>query len=82
MKTFSLAPYTPPPPVEKPSCAACKAFAPECLVPHGDGALAMCWYCAHHVVEHGVDLSAAHCATCECLPRQILPLSRFTEQSA
>ncbi len=59
--------------VEKPACTACKSFAPECLVPVGDGAVPMCWLCAHHVIEHDTAVEHAHAAECECVPTEIYP---------
>lgn len=72
-KLSSLKPFKAPPPVEKEACAACEAFAPECLVPVGDAAVPMCWLCAHHVIEHGTAPHHAHAAECECTPREIYP---------
>ena len=68
-----LKPYREPPPKPKKACAACKAFAPECLVPVGEEAVPMCWLCAHHVVDHETPVHAAPEARCECLPHQIYP---------
>lgn len=68
---MALARYTPPV-VEKPACASCKAMAPECLVPVDDGALAMCWVCAHMVTQHDAKLGAtAH--DCGCSSEKIYP---------
>lgn len=72
MKTSDLHPFIQPV-VEKPVCRGCKVFAPECLVPHGDGAIPMCWLCAHHVVEHDGDIDDAYTGECECLPSEIFP---------
>ena len=76
-KLSDLQPFKEPPPVEKESCHACRAFAPECLVPVGEGAVPMCWLCAHHAIEHGADPSAAACAECECTPGEIYPHRHF-----
>jgi hypothetical protein len=56
-------------------CVACKAFAATCLVPVGEGAMPMCWLCAHHVIEHDEPLHNAHAAGCGCLPADIYPAS-------
>jgi hypothetical protein len=63
----------PPKPVERKACQACKAFAAECEVPDGEGALSLCWPCAHHIVDHGVTVENAAMAECECHPYQIYP---------
>lgn len=76
VKLTSLQPFKEPV-VERRSCAACKVYAPEVLVPDGDAALPMCWLCAHHVVEHGTALEAAYCAECECTPQEIYPHRAF-----
>jgi hypothetical protein len=60
-------------PYEPPTCAACKAWAPECLVPIGDGALPMCWLCAHQVTAHSVELEMAAHGECDCPPSAIYP---------
>lgn len=62
--------------VEKPACAACKAFRPEVLAPTPEGgALPMCWLCAHHFVEHDVSLQGCPSARCKCHPSEIYPSS-------
>ena len=73
MKLKHLKPFKEPPPPEREACAACKTFAPECLVPVEDEAVPMCWLCAHHVIEHDVLPGGAHCARCECTPQEIYP---------
>lgn len=80
MKARDLPPFVPPAPIEPPSCACCKVFRPDCIVPFGDGALAMDWLCAHHVIEHGCSLEEAVAAECECLPTEIYPRSYFGDQ--
>ena len=77
MKTSSLLSYVPPV-VVKPVCRGCKTMAPECLVPHGDGAIPMCWLCAHHVIEHGTAVDHAYVGECECLPSEIFPWHKCT----
>lgn len=59
---------------EPPACVNCKAFAPECMVPHGDygSVLPMCWLCAHVVTEHDAVLYADVC-DCGCTAEQIYP---------
>lgn len=74
MKSHKLARYVAPPPPPKPTCNACKAYAPEVIVPLGEGAIELCWLCAHHHVDHGVPLS--ECPTserCEHAPHEIYP---------
>ena len=56
-----------------PACAGCGAFQPDCLVPHGEGAIAMCWMCAHAHVDHGCALDDTAKHECECLPEAIFP---------
>ncbi len=68
----SLTPFVAPV-VEKPVCRACGTFSPDCLVPVDEGALPMCWLCAHHVVDHGSAVSAAHVGECECSLEEIYP---------
>lgn len=60
-------------PRPKRACAACGAFAPECLVPVEDAAMPMCWLCAHHFVEHERALHIAATAQCACYPHEIYP---------
>lgn len=76
-KARDLSPFQLPPPPEPPTCVACRSFKPEVLVPHGAGAIGMCWLCAHHHVDHGVRLELAHSGECECLPTEIYPRSYF-----
>ncbi len=76
MKTVDLRRYSPPAPVPTPVCAGCKAFTPDVLLPDGPGhagAIALCWVCAHHVVEHGISVGAAQTGTCSCKPGEIFP---------
>lgn len=73
----NLTPYIAPV-VEKPACHACKAMAPTCNAPVGEGSLPMCWLCAHQVVEHGWSLEQAGRELCGCLPRDIFPLEVLT----
>lgn len=58
-------------PVE--SCAACKVWSSDCLVPMGNEAVPMCWLCAHHVTEHDAELYETCVAECECDPSEIYP---------
>ena len=72
--------YTAPAPVA-PVCPACRAMAPECLVPAealagGAGVpLALCWLCAHVVTEHGATLENSVDAIdlCPCRAEAIFP---------
>ncbi len=73
MKLAQLSIVKQPAPVTKKACMACKAFAAECLVPVGDGAMPMCWLCAHHVIDHESPIHEACEARCECHPHQIYP---------
>ena len=63
---------------EAPACASCGVFAPECLVPIGDGEKAMCWICAHAVTEHGAEVGApvvdCGCSADAIYPPQVLAL--------
>jgi hypothetical protein len=77
LKARDLPLAEPAPRAVDPSCAACRSFRPECLVPDGEGALAMCWLCAHQVVEHGRALADAMIGECDCLPTEIYPRSFF-----
>lgn len=62
-------------PVARPvkSCVACKAFAAECIVPIGEASAAMCWICAHHIIEHECRITEAGSAKCKCPPHKIYP---------
>lgn len=74
MSLSSLKRVPPPPPApDREACAACKAFAAECLVPVGDDAVPMCWLCAHHVVDHDTPIEGACEGECDCRPHQIYP---------
>jgi hypothetical protein len=64
------------------TCVACKAFVAECMAPVGEGSAAMCWLCAHHVVDHDVSLHEAAEARCECTPDQIYPERVIKERAA
>lgn len=57
---------------ERTACASCKALAPECIVPVGDGAVPMCWLCAHAVTEHDAEVGAP-VVECGCNSEQIYP---------
>lgn len=75
MKSHRLARFVTPPPPPRPRCNApgCE-MAPEVVLPLGQGAIDLCWLCAHHHVDHGVPLS--ECATseaCEHTPDEIYP---------
>jgi len=56
-----------------PACEACGALQPECVVPDGEGTLALCWPCAHAHVDHGCELGRCAVHECECLPTEIYP---------
>ncbi len=74
MRAFNLPRITPPPPPPEPeTCGACKAYRAECVAPVGEGSMALCWLCAHHVVDHGVAPGLATTAECECTPDKIYP---------
>jgi hypothetical protein len=73
LKLDQLTVFPKPVVVEKPACDCCKAFAPECLVPMGDGAMKMCWLCAHAVVEHDVPVDSALHHRCKCSAQDIYP---------
>lgn len=69
MKSRKLPRYHAPARGESPACAACRAFVPECVYQ----GRALCWLCAHHIVDHGCSLHAAPMGECECLPEAIYP---------
>lgn len=74
----SFARYVPPPPPPKPPRCTCNAFVPECLVPAGEGCIALCWYCAHAVEVHGADALdpdeiGRKSSACTCSAKDILP---------
>lgn len=73
MKLDELSRIQKPVVMEKPACSCCHAFAPECLVPMGDGALAACWQCAHQIVEHEVPVDEAWRTRCKCSASEIYP---------
>ena len=54
-------------------CVACKSFRAECHAPIGEDSAALCWLCAHHVVDHEAALHEAATAQCECTPDQVYP---------
>lgn len=60
-------------PTAIPACEACGAFQPECLVPDREGAIAMCWPCAHAFVDHGTHISRCVIFECECPPESVYP---------
>lgn len=63
-------------------CVACNAFLAECYAPVGDSSAPMCWLCAHHVIDHGVEPEHAPWAECECNRSQIYPMHVLQRQSA
>lgn len=75
MKSHGLQRFAAPPPPPPPKCQAPQCeMAPDVVVPLGEGAINLCWLCAHHHVDHGVPLS--QCATserCEHTPDEIYP---------
>lgn len=74
MSTHRHIPSIHPAPAAIDACEACGAFNAECLVPDdSDGAMALCWPCAHAHVDHGVELAAAGAHECECMPEAIYP---------
>lgn len=73
MKSHKLARFVIPIPPPKPVCAACKAWSPEVTMPVGDGAVDLCWLCAHHHVDHGATLDQTPTAQCECTAAEIYP---------
>lgn len=64
------------------SCVACKAYVAECMVPVGEGSAAMCWLCAHHVVDHETPVHEAMTAECECTPDKIYPVRVLQQRAA
>lgn len=77
-----LQPLVQPKPVEKTLCSACKAFAAQCLVPDGDGAVPACWECAHHMVVHNRVGKQAMLGRCECPIEEIYPKRVLDERRA
>ena len=71
-----LKPYAPAPPPPPEVCACCQAFAPDCLLPIGEGCVPACWLCAHAVAEHGCAPGDAMTHECECDPNEIYPARR------
>ncbi len=57
---------------EPPSCSSCRTFAPECMLPVGDGAVPVCWLCAHLVTVHEHALGAP-VTNCGCTAAEIYP---------
>lgn len=55
--------------VEEVPVCRCGAFRADCLVPDGDGAIALCWYCAHAKTDHASDEPLC----CACPAEEILP---------
>lgn len=50
-------------------CESCDVAADEQRLyqtPIGEGAVALCWACAHRVTEHGVEVSEAVAHDCGC----------------
>lgn len=58
-------------------CVACKVFRPEVLL----RGVALCWICAHHVVDHGTVVEHAAAGQCECLPGEIYPPDFFSARA-
>lgn len=57
---------------QSPSCTNCRTMMPECFAPWGDGTLALCWLCAHALLEHGATLGAP-LEDCSCSPADVYP---------
>lgn len=67
-------------PEPKSVCVACGSFLAECVAPVGESSAALCWPCAHHVVDHGVALCDAMNAECDCPPEKVYPASVIERQ--
>ncbi len=64
-------------PVDRPSCASCRVFTPEVIVPV-DGVpdtVRLCWGCAHAVVDHNASTETAYAvfAQCTCPAHDVYP---------
>lgn len=64
----------------RPACKSCGVFCPEVMVPaSNDAAIAMCWLCAHAVVDHGASPHPEDgeimimINTCRCEPAMVYP---------
>ena len=57
-------------------CPRCRVFVGECLVPHGDGALVLCWLCAHMLVDHAGAEGACLCTREQIYPAAVLQARR------
>lgn len=66
---------------ERPACAKCGAFQPECDVPLDDGPPhRMCWLCAHAVCHHDAPLTGAP-EPCACAHEEIWPADVFARRA-
>lgn len=54
-------------------CASCDTFQADIMTPVGDGAIALCYVCAHFVAVHGVTVKLAFTKTCACDREEIYP---------
>lgn len=55
-------------------CPGCRAFRPEVNTPVDDGAVELCWHCAHHATAHEHrPIETAWQAVCTCSANEIYP---------
>lgn len=56
----------------RPAICACGVLPAECLLPHGDSSVALCWVCAHDYTEHGAKPGEL-AERCDCPDSDVLP---------
>lgn len=54
-------------------CEHCKAFVAKCEAPYGEGAVSLCWLCAHDVVFHNAELGVLSDTPCGCKRSEVYP---------
>lgn len=74
LKVAALPRFPAPIAIDAPECASCRTFRPDVMVSTTSCThAALCWICAHHVVEHDTSVAHAHVGECECPPEKFYP---------
>lgn len=59
----------------------CGILLAECVLPHGDGSVALCWVCAHDYTEHGAEPGTRSGVSCGCSAVDIYPADVIAARS-
>lgn len=67
--------------VQRPTLCACGVFQSTCVLPRGDGSVALCWGCAHDYTEHGAEPGEL-AERCDCAHDEIFPPDMLSRAAA